>query len=478
MAQENETKNFREFYDAVIVGAGPAGMFAARTLADRGKSALLIDKGRQIDKRICPLALGKADTCCHCDPCNITSGIGGAGTASDGKLTLTPEYGGNLEEYIGRQNLVELIDRADKVYVDNGASTKVFCPDAQTVSDIQYKAIQNNIEIIPAAIRHMGTDKSKDIIDSIYSGIKDKCDVVTGVKIEEDCVLLKKDSPAMAHNFRFTFGCGGKAVSVDADNVIFAVGREGSPFMEAVAKRLKLETETSPVDIGVRVEVPAAVTKAVTDKFYELKAVYNTPTYDDRARTFCMCPNGEVTTEYQSNQQILTVNGHSNRDKGKTENTNFAILISSRFTEPFNDPIGYGSHIARLANMLSGGIMVQRLGDLLKGRRSNSDRISKSITKPTLKSAVPGDLSYVLPHRYIVGITEMLKALDTIIPGIYSPHTLLYGVEVKFYSLKLKLDKSLMTTEPHIYAIGDGAGVSRGVIQASASGIWAGEHIK
>jgi uncharacterized FAD-dependent dehydrogenase len=324
--------------------------------------------------------------------------------------------------------------------------------------------------------------KSKEIINNIYNSIKDKCDIITNVKIEDNCIVFQQP-PSLGKpfecNISIKFDYENRYYMIGAQNIIFAVGREGSPFMESVAKKLNLQTEVAPVDIGVRVEVPASVTKNITDKFYELKAIYNTPTFDDRSRTFCMCPNGEVTTEYQStNQQILTVNGHSNREIGKTNNTNFAILISSKFTEPFKDPIGYGSHIAKLANMLSGGIMVQRLGDLLKGRRSNKDRILKSITKPTLKSAVPGDLSYVLPHRYIVSIIEMLKALDTIIPGICSPNTLLYGVEVKFYSLKMKLDNNLMTTVPHIYAIGDGAGVSRGVIQASASGIWVGEHIE
>lgn len=244
--------------------------------------------------------------------------------------------------------------------------------------------------------------------------------------------------------------------------------------MEETVRKLGLEIASLPVDIGVRVEIPAAWAKEITDQFYEIKAILDTPTFDDKVRTFCMCPNGEVTTEYQSLQNILTVNGHSNRDaESKTENTNFAILVSTQFTRPFKDPNGYGSHIARLANMLSGGVMVQRLGDLRKGRRSTRERIERGLVRPTLTTAEPGDLSFALPYRHLTGIMEMLTALDHIIPGINSNNTLLYGVEVKFFSLKLALDTSLQTTIPGLYAAGDGAGVTRGVIQASASGFWA-----
>ncbi|MDL2298746.1 FAD-dependent oxidoreductase, partial [Synergistaceae bacterium OttesenSCG-928-D05] len=258
-----------------------------------------------------------------------------------------------------------------------------------------------------------------------------------------------------------------------APRVLLAPGREGAAWMEKTVKTLGLEIESLPVDIGVRVEIPAAWAQDITDQFYEIKAILDTPTFDDKVRTFCMCPNGEVTAEYQSHHNILTVNGHSNREEHqKTDNTNFAILVSTKFTKPFSDPIGYGSHIARLANMLGGGILVQRLGDLRKGRRSTPERIVRGLVDPTLKSAEPGDLSCVLPHRHLVGITEMLAALDNIIPGINGQHTLLYGVEVKFYSLKVALDSGLRTSIPGLYAAGDGAGVTRGVIQASASGLW------
>ncbi|MDR3321128.1 MAG: FAD-dependent oxidoreductase, partial [Synergistaceae bacterium] len=313
------------------------------------------------------------------------------------------------------------------------------------------------------------TDKSKDILRSLYLQAKDKCDI-------------RLDTAARS----VTLGPGGTVAGVSLDdgtelgakNVLLAPGREGAPWMEETIRELGLEIASLPVDIGVRVEIPSAWAKEITDQFYEIKAILDTPTFDDRVRTFCMCPHGEVTTEYQSRQGILTVNGHSNReDDRKTENTNFAILVSTQFSRPFNDPTGYGSHIARLANMLAGGVMVQRLGDLRKGRRSTADRIGRGLVRPTLASAEPGDLSFVLPYRHLAGIVEMIEALDNIIPGLNSAHTLLYGVEVKFFSLKLELDSSLSTRIPGLWAAGDGAGVTRGVIQASASGIWAARSI-
>jgi uncharacterized FAD-dependent dehydrogenase len=396
-------------------------------------------------------------------------GWGGAGAFSDGKLTLTPEFGGNMEQYCGREELVSLIDEVDSVYLEHGASTDIFRPEGEMASKIIDKARRAGLDVLPATIRHMGTDRSKDILRSLYLKARDMCDIMTDTAVSE--VLLGPDGSARGVGLS-----DGREVA--ARNVLLAPGREGAPWMEETIRKLGLGIASLPVDIGVRVEIPSAWGKDITDQFYEIKAILDTPTFDDRVRTFCMCPNGEVTTEYQSRQSILTVNGHSNRDDDrKTDNTNFAILVSTMFSKPFNNPTGYGSHIARLANMLTGGVLVQRLGDLRKGRRSTAERIARGLVRPTLKSAVPGDLSFVLPYRHLKGIMEMIEALDEIIPGVNGPNTLLYGVEVKFFSLKLELDSSLMTAIPGLWAAGDGAGVTRGVVQASASGIWAARSI-
>ncbi|GHV52701.1 FAD-dependent oxidoreductase [Synergistales bacterium] len=454
----------KKIYDAVIVGAGPAGLFAALELSKYGKDVLLIDKGRHIGKRACPLKHG-AKECEHCKPCGVICGWGGAGSFSDGKLTLTPEFGGNLAQYCGRGELISLIGEVDKIYLEHGASRTIFQPRGDMAAAIMDRARRAGLDVIPATIRHMGTDRAKEILSSIYENAKNSFEIRMNTPARE----VARSSSGAASGVILEDGS-----LVEARNVLLAPGREGAPWMEETVRKLGLAIASLPVDIGVRVEIPAAWANPITDQFYEIKAVYDTPTFDDKVRTFCMCPNGEVTTEYQSRQNIVTVNGHSNRDNDRrTENTNFAILVSTMFSKPFKDPTGYGSHIARLANMLSGGVMVQRLGDLKRGRRSTADRIARGLVKPTLETAEPGDLSFALPYRHLAGITEMLSALDNIIPGINGAHTLLYGVEVKFYSLKLDLETSLAAKIPNLWAAGDGAGVTRGVAQASASGLWA-----
>ncbi|MDR3279699.1 MAG: FAD-dependent oxidoreductase [Synergistaceae bacterium] len=453
-----------EKYDAIIVGGGPAGLFAALELAGKNEKVLLLDKGRDIANRTCPLKNG-ASECTHCRPCNVVCGWGGAGAFSDGKLTLTPDFGGNLDQYCGRNKLISLISEVDDVYLRHGASDTLYKPEGEAALRIIEQARRAGLEVIPATIRHMGTDRAKNILQSMYIEAKDIFEIRTGAMVNE--VLL--DDRGEARGVSLEDG-----TEIASRAVLLAPGREGAPWMEETIRHLGLDISSLPVDIGVRVEVPSAWTKEITDQFYEIKALLDAPTFDDRVRTFCMCPNGEVTTEYQSRQSILTVNGHSNQeDAHKTENTNFAILVSKKFSKPFNDPTGYGSHIARLANMLTGGVMVQRLGDLKKGRRSTPERIARGLVQPTLKSAEPGDLSLVLPYRHLTGILEMIEALDHIIPGINGPNTLLYGVEVKFFSLNLELDSNLRTRIKGLWAAGDGAGVTRGVIQASASGIWA-----
>jgi len=443
-------------YDVVIVGAGPAGLFAARELVRAGLYIAVVDKGKTIESRRCPLKEGSVDHCLHCNPCNVMCGWGGAGAYSDGKLTLTPEFGGNLDRYVGRENLVKLIEEVDRLYLEHGASREVFEPDPEFARDLAIRASGAGLRLIPATIRHMGTDRSRDILSSMYREISEKCDVFMNRTVEK--VLVSGNAVS---GVRFDDG-----ERLNARRVILAPGREGAFWMEQTVKELGLEIESLPVDIGVRVEIPASWAETVTDQFYEVKAILDTPTFDDSVRTFCMCPHGEVTTEYIASHDIMTVNGHSNRDgQRKTENTNFAILVSTEFTEPFKDPNGYGSHVARLANMLSGGVLVQRLGDLKHGRRSTPERIARGLVKPTLKTAEPGDISFALPYRHLTDILEMIQ------------HTLLYGVEVKFYSLKLALDENLQTVLPGLYACGDGAGVTRGVIQASASGIVAARAI-
>ena len=419
-------------YDAIIVGAGPAGLFAAMELADKGKKVIVIEKGRSIENRKCPMKLGSPE-CVQCRPCNVVCGWGGAGAFSDGKLTLTPEFGGNLEEYCGREKLLSLISEADEIYLRHGASKTLFEPSGDLAKKVITRALQAGLDIIPATIRHMGTDRSKYILGAMYETMKGNCDVMTGTPV--DRVLLKQDGSAAGVALE-------SGEEIFADNVLLAPGREGAAWMERTVHALGLEIESLPVDIGVRVEIPAAWAEDITDQFYEIKAILDTPTFDDRVRTFCMCPHGEVTTEFQSHHDILTVNGHSNRENDKkTGNTNFAILVSTKFTKPFKD------------------------------------RIARGLVTPTLASAEPGDLACVLPYRHLVGIMEMLSALDNIIPGINGTHTLLYGVEVKFYSLKVALDRGLQSSIKGLYAAGDGAGVTRGVIQASASGLWAARSI-
>ena len=455
-----------QHYDVVIVGAGPAGLFAAQELVSRRYRVALVDKGRPLDARGCPLKGGRSSRCIHCHPCGVICGWGGAGAFSDGKLTLTPEFGGNLERYVGREKLLALLEEVDALWVRHGADAPVFEPNVQFAGEIVRRGRVAGLQIIPARIRHIGTDKSKTVLAHMYQDLASRCDIF--LENEVASVLVEQ---GRAGGVRLADGR-----ELRARGVLVAPGREGAPWMERLAREAHIEVDALPVDIGVRVEIPREWADPLTEEFYEVKALFNAPTFDDRVRTFCMCPGGEVVTEYQSDSDVLVVNGHSNRDT-KTENTNFALLVSTEFTKPFHDPNGYGTHIARLANMLGGGVLVQRLGDLKAGRRSTEERIRRGLVRPTLADAEPGDLAFVLPHRHLTDILEMLHALDSIIPGIDGPHTLLYGIEVKFYSLRLALDPQLQTSIPGFFAAGDGAGVTRGVIQASASGLVAGRSL-
>jgi len=448
----------------IIVGAGPAGLFAALELVRGGAGdVLLLEKGHDIDARRCLL---KEDgrTCGKCHPCSVVCGVGGAGAFSDGKLTLTADFGGFLHEIIGRESLEELIDYVDQVYQEFGAAGEVFGVDRQAIHALQRQAATADLSLIPARIRHLGTERCLEIVTNIRNYLHERVEIRTNTAVEE----------LLCHNNRVVGVRTDRGEALPADWVVCGPGREGSEWFAGEAERLGLQAASNPVDIGVRVEVPAVVLEHLTGKIYESKLIYYSRSFDDRVRTFCMNPYGEVVLE--NNAGLITVNGHSYAEK-KTENTNFALLVSKSFTEPFQEPIRYGRNVAQLANMLGGGVLVQRLGDLLAGRRSTAERIERGLVRPTLHDATPGDLSLVLPYRHLLSILEMLEALDKIAPGVNSRHALLYGVEVKFYSSRLSVSNCLETKVQNLFAVGDGAGITRGLSQASAAGVVAAREI-
>lgn len=452
-------------YDVVIIGAGPAGIFSALELIKLKPDwkIAIFDKGSPIEKRNCPSRI--AHKCAHCINCDLLCGWGGAGAFSDGKLTLSTEVGGNLLDYINRTELENLISYVDGIYVDFGATTKIYGTDSDSIADISRRATLSELQLVYSPIRHLGSDRSTAVLKEMQDFLSDKVEIITNVAAQE--LFIENNE---IKGFKT---CEGNIIN--AKYVIIAPGREGADWLATELSKLKINLTNNAVDIGVRVELPAPVMQELADKLYESKFIYYAPTFGDQVRTFCMNPNGEVVCE--NNNGIVTVNGHSYANI-KTENTNFALLVSKQFTEPFNEPIAYGQHIARLANMLGGGIIVQRFGDLLSGRRSTPEKIKRGVVRPTLPSSTPGDLSLVLPYRHMTSIVEMLMALDKIAPGVASRYTLLYGVEVKSYSSRVKLTTKLETEGiKNLFTIGDGAGVTRGLIQASASGVLAARTI-
>ncbi|TGE33997.1 FAD-dependent protein [Desulfosporosinus sp. Sb-LF] len=461
--------------DVLIIGAGPAGIFTALELSKHNNDLkiLIVDSGRTIEKRKCPART--TGVCAGCDPCAITRGWSGAGAFSDGKLSQSSAVGGRLTEYMQEQQAQELIDYADSIYRKFGAQDTVYGLDNRKVEEIQYDASRHNIQLIHCPVRHLGTELAYDVLKGMYEHLMDKSKTIFWELAEVKDILAGPEGVIGATIQRRSEQ---ELDEVSARYVIAAPGRGGANWLAEQAIRLGVVTENNEVDIGVRVEVPNSIMDHLTRELYEPKLVYYSDTYDLKTRSFCVNPGGVVSEEHYDGE-IAVVNGHSYADPAKkTKNTNFALLVSTRFTEPFNQPIEYGRYIARLANMLTGGgVMVQRLGDLLQGRRTTVGRLRQSTTIPTLRSAVPGDLSYVLPERYLTSLIETLKAFDKIAPGMYSKNTLLYGVEVKFYSCKVKVQSNFETAIPRLYAIGDGAGITRGLMQASVTGIVVGRDI-
>jgi uncharacterized FAD-dependent dehydrogenase len=444
-------------YDIIIVGAGPAGIISALELTEKNNlSVLMLDRGQDLNQRKCPASRGFE--CVHCDPCQVLSGWGGAGAFSDGKLTLSTEVGGWLSEYVSNKELAELVDYVDSIYLKYGAPEHTYGGEDETLEEIERKASLAGLKFIRQRIRHMGTERCVQTLRKMRQELNGKVEFkpksdVKGLMVKNNVVEGVETTNGERYFGRY---------------VIVAPGRGGAEWFQSEAQALGLKTLNNPVDIGVRVEILAPVMEELTKVLYEPKLIYYSKSFDDQVRTFCVAPYGEVITE--SYDGVLTVNGQSYAER-KTENTNFAILVSTSFTEPFKEPIAYGKYVARLCNLLSGGVIIQRLGDLESGRRSTHERIDRSVVIPTLKNATPGDLSFVLPYRYLADIREMLQALDKISPGIHSRDTLLYGIEVKFYSSRLQLTNNLETKIHNLFTIGDGAGVTRGLVQASASGV-------
>ncbi len=460
---EREQQN--QQYDAIIVGAGPAGIFAALELADSGLRVLLMEKGRDLEDRICPIA-GRAEGCVSCRPCSMVSGFGGAGAYSDGKLTLSPDVGGLLDRLLEPDTLPQLIEYVDSRYVHFGAPDRVFGV-GPAVDPLVNRAMLAGLRLVPLRLRHLGCEYCRRVLEEMRAHLRSRVDIRVNTSVTD----IRCDGRRIVGISTST------GERVDCRYVICAPGREGAEWLTCLARRQGLSMEANPVDVGVRVEVPAQVTDELCRVLYEAKLEYYSKTFDDRVRTFCMCPNGDVVMEATGGDDpVVTVNGVGYAEHS-TPNTNFAVLVSTSFTEPFHEPIAYGKYLARLANLVSGGVLVQRLGDLLEGRRSTEERISRSLVRPSLQAATPGDLSFVLPYRYLTDIVEMLKVLDRIAPGIASPHTLLYGIEVKFYSGRLDLSPCLETAIENLFAVGDGAGVSRGLVQASVSGVVAAREI-
>lgn len=450
-------------YDVIIVGAGPGGIFAAYELTAQCSDLKIavFEAGHALEKRKCPIDGEKVKSCIKCKNCSIMSGFGGAGAFSDGKYNITNDFGGTLYEYIGKTKAIELMEYVDGINMAyGGQGTRMYSTAGTKFSKL---CLQNKLSLLNASVRHLGTDINYVVLENLYKYLKEKVVFYFDSPVEK---LERKENGYLVY-------CQGQTYECTA--CIASVGRIGSKWMEEICRELDIPTKSNRVDIGVRVELPAVIFSHLTDELYESKIVYRTEKFEDRVRTFCMNPNGAVVNE--NTNGIVTVNGHSYEDPEKhTENTNFALLVAKHFSEPFKDSNGYGESIARLSNMLGGGVIVQRFGDLVRGRRSTINRIEEGLVRPTL-AATPGDLSLVLPKRILDGIIEMIYALDKIAPGTANDDTLLYGVEVKFYNMEVEVDKNLECRHKGLYIIGDGSGVTHSLSHASASGVHVARRI-
>lgn len=450
-------------YDVIVIGAGPGGIFATYELAKEQPelSVGVFEAGHELARRKCPIDGEKVKTCIHCKSCSIMSGFGGAGAFSDGKYNITNDFGGTLYEHIGKKQAIDLMKYVDTINMAyGGEGTKLY-----STSGTKFKKIcmQNKLKLLDASVRHLGTDINYVVLENIYADLKEKADFYFDTPVLS---VTHSGDTYYIHTENGDFSC---------TNCIVSVGRSGSKWMEQVCRELDIPTKSNRVDIGVRVELPAVIFSHLTDELYESKIVYRTQQFEDNVRTFCMNPHGIVVNE--NTNGIVTVNGHSYEGaEMQTENTNFALLVAKHFSEPFKDSNGYGESIARLSNMLGGGVIVQRFGDLVRGRRSTESRIEEGLVTPTL-SATPGDLSLVLPKRILDGIIEMIYALDQIAPGTANDDTLLYGVEVKFYNMEVELNDNLECKYDGLYIIGDGSGVTHSLSHASASGVYVARHL-
>ena len=453
-------------YDTIVIGCGTAGIFAGYELRrlQPGMDILLLEQGHDIRRRTCPIVSGRVPACINCPSCDIMNGFGGAGAFSDGKYNFTTKFGGWLSDYLPPREIMDLIEYVDSINVSFGATLKRFTTDSPEARELSRRALSHDLHLLEASVKHLGTENNREILSRMHDDLVEKVELV--------CNMPVVSIEHLGEGYRLTTGSGDV---LTCKWLVVGPGRSGAEWFSTQCRTLGLDLINNQVDIGVRVELPARIFEHITDIVYESKFLYRTKQYGDLIRTFCMNPNGHVVSENVDG--IVTVNGHSYSDPAlASENTNFALLVSNRFTKPFNEPYQYGKRIASLSNMLGGGVIVQRFGDLLKGRRTNEHRLSQSFTHPTMQ-ATPGDLSLVLTKRHLDNIIEMISALDKIAPGTANHDTLLYGVEVKFYSSRLKLTSNFETELPGMYAIGDGAGITRGLSQAAACGVHAARAI-